>query len=94
MRMRFDHRGFQSGCKRTWNVYDSIMKKKAAASAKRKKAVSKKSGWVIGHARFTKISAVEGIVLSPGMKARKSELDRTGASAEKRRETIIKAYKR
>lgn len=70
------------------------MKKKAPSSQKGAKAASKKSGWVIGHARFTKISAVEGIVLTPGMKVRKSELDRMGASAEKRRETIIKAYKR
>lgn len=70
------------------------MTKKISSSPKRAKAASKKSGWAIGHARFAKISAVEGIVFTPAMKARKSELDRVGASAEERRQAITKAYKR
>lgn len=63
-----------------------------------KRTSSKKStkagNFVIGRARFSKISAVEGVVLTADMKARKSRLDRTGASAAERREAIIKAYKR
>jgi hypothetical protein len=68
------------------------MKKKVASSPKRARAGE--SGRVIGHERFAKISAVEGIVLTSAMKARKSELDRVGASAGERREAITKAHKR
>ena len=67
------------------------MKKPVSPSPK---AATRKSGWVIGHERFAKISAVEGIVFTPAMKARKSALDRAGASAAERREAITKAYKR
>jgi hypothetical protein len=66
------------------------MKKRATPAKKSEKTGS----FVIGHARFSKISAVEGIALTPTMKARKSRLDRTGASAAERRAAIIKAYKR
>jgi hypothetical protein len=70
------------------------MKKPVSTSLKPAKAATGKSGLVIGHARFAKISAVEGIVLTPAMKARKSALDRAGASAAERREAITKVYKR
>ena len=49
---------------------------------------------VIGHARFSKISAVEGLTFTKTMSARRDDFDRAGTSAEKRREAIIKAYKR
>lgn len=68
--------------------------KKKISSPKPVKAASKKSGWVIGHARFSKISAVEGLAFTPAMKARKSELDRIGATPEQRRAAITKAYQR
>jgi len=75
------------------------MPKKAPASKSRAKVIRKKANamkctLVIGHARFTKISAVEGLVFSKAMRTRKEEFDRTGMSAAKRREAIIKAYKR
>jgi hypothetical protein len=66
--------------------------KKRVTSAK--KTAKKSAKFVIGHARFSKISAVEGIALTPGMKARKTRLERSGASPAERRAAIIKAYKR
>jgi hypothetical protein len=70
------------------------MKKRVTPANKAAKKTAATGGFVIGHARFSKISAVEGIVLVPNMKARKSRLDRTGATAAERRAAIIKAYKR
>lgn len=69
------------------------MKKKIASSQQRAPA-AQKPGWVIGGARFAKISAVEGIALTPAMKARQSAFDRAGATDEERRAAIIKAHKR
>ena len=68
--------------------------KKKISSPKPAKVATGKSGWVIGHDRFEKISAVEGLVFTPAMKARKSALDSAGASAAERRAAITKAYKR
>jgi hypothetical protein len=70
------------------------MKKRVTTGKKTAKKSAKASSFVIGHARFSKISAVEGIVLTPGMKARKTGLERSGASPAERRAAIIKAYKR
>ena len=70
------------------------MKKKIASSSERAKTAAHESGWVIGSARFAKISAVEGIALTPAMEARQSALDRAGATAKEKRAAIIKAYKR
>ena len=67
------------------------MKKRPAPA---KKQAKKTGSFVIGHGRFSKISAVEGIVLTPRMKARKSRMDETGASPAERRAAIIKSYKR
>jgi hypothetical protein len=47
----------------------------------------------LGRDRFAKISAVEGIVLTPRMKRRVAEFDRLGLSAEERRRSIIRAYR-
>ena len=85
--------------------YDSIMKKQVSASKRlsnkgaAKKKTSKvvrgrEAGPVIGRRRFEKISAVEGIVLSERMIARIAEFERRGASAEERRGTIIRAYRK
>jgi len=62
-----------------------------------KKQSSKKgkaSGFVIGSARFKKISAVEGIVYSPDMKGSSAISKRKDLSPEERREIIIKAYRK
>ena len=61
----------------------------------KKIARSAKSGkFTIGHERFAKISAVEGIVLTKQMRSRLTEFDRKGLSAEERRSTIIRAYRK
>jgi hypothetical protein len=71
------------------------MKKRASAkNPSRKASRSKKGGTVIGRERFAKISAVEGITLSPAMRARAAEFDRTGRSAEERRSVIIQSYRK
>jgi hypothetical protein len=49
-------------------------------------------GFVVGRARFAKISAVEGVKLTPGMNERAAEFDRAGLSPQKRREAIIRAH--
>jgi hypothetical protein len=62
-----------------------------------KKQSSKKgkaSGFVIGSARFKKISAVEGIVYSPDMKGSSAISKRKDLSPEERRKIIIKAYRK
>lgn len=71
--------------------YDSAMKKPTS----KKIARSAKTGrFIIGHERFAKISAVEGIVLTKQMRSRQTEFDRQGVSAEERRRTIIRAYRK
>jgi hypothetical protein len=69
------------------------MKKRTVPSKKIAKKSAKVGRFVIGHVRFSKISAVEGIVLTPDMKARKTQLERSGASPAERRAAIIKAHK-
>jgi hypothetical protein len=46
----------------------------------------------IGRERFAKISEVEGIVITAGMKKRVADFDRKGLSAGERRRLIIRAY--
>ena len=48
----------------------------------------------LGRERFAKISAVEGIELTAGMKKRAADFDRRGVSGEERRRTIIRAYRK
>lgn len=48
----------------------------------------------IGRQRFAKISEVEGIKLSDEMRQRAADFDRRGSSAEERRTTIIRAYRK
>jgi hypothetical protein len=55
---------------------------------------SKVSGFVVGRARFTKISAVEGIKLIQIMEKRASEADRKGLTAEEYRRTIPRSYRK
>lgn len=49
-----------------------------------------KDGFTLGRAGFAKISAVEGIRLSPDMERRFSEFDRHGLSASERRTAIAR----
>ena len=65
------------------------------ASKKRSSKKDKASGFVIGSARFRKISAVEGIVYSPTMKG-SAAIGRSAKALtpEERREAIIKAYRK
>jgi hypothetical protein len=54
------------------------------------KAVAK--GFKIGRRAFAKISAVEGIHLSPAMTEDFGEFDRKGLSADARRKAIARKY--
>jgi hypothetical protein len=62
--------------------------KRAGAKAK------KKGGFVIGRNTFGKISAVEGIRLTPAMKKRAAAAERKGLSAEEYRQTIARSYRK
>jgi hypothetical protein len=64
------------------------MKKRSSPSNPRR--VAKRP--TLGRDRFARISAVEGIVLTPRMKERVAEFDRMGLSATERRRAIIRAY--
>jgi hypothetical protein len=63
--------------------------KKPSSSSKKGKA----AGFVIGSARFRKISAVEGIHYSSKMKGDAAIKGKT-LTAEERRKAIIKAYRK
>jgi len=51
-----------------------------------------KVGMTLGRDRFAKISAVEGVELTPSMHERAAEFDRLGMAAEERRRSIIRAH--
>jgi hypothetical protein len=53
-----------------------------------------KSGMILGRDRFAKISAVEGIVLTPSMKKRAASAEQRGLSGEERRREIVRAYRK
>jgi hypothetical protein len=52
-----------------------------------------KTGFVVGAAAFAKISAVEGIHLSPAMKKRAAEAISKGLTLEETRRAIIRSYR-
>jgi hypothetical protein len=54
----------------------------------------KKGGFVIGRDNFSKISAVEGIRLTPAMKKRANDAERKGSSAEEYRQTIVRSHRK
>ncbi|MBR1270624.1 hypothetical protein JQ629_24420 [Bradyrhizobium sp. AUGA SZCCT0222] len=54
----------------------------------------KKGGFVLGRDSFGKISAVEGIRLTPAMKKRAADAERKGLSAEEYRQTIVRSYRK
>jgi hypothetical protein len=66
------------------------MKKRSSSSDRTRRA----SGVALGRERFAKISAVEGIELTPLMKKRAAEFDRQGISADERRRAIVRAYRK
>jgi hypothetical protein len=61
---------------------------------KRSTGKTAKSGFIIGRASFTKISAVEGIRLKPAMKKRATDAAVKGLSAEEYRRTIVRSYRK
>jgi hypothetical protein len=67
---------------------------KKRASPPKQAARSAKIGLIIGRERFAKISAVEGIELSPEMKRRADEFDRGAVSGAERRRTILRSYRK
>jgi hypothetical protein len=53
-----------------------------------------KTGFVLGHAAFAKMSAIEGIRLKPAMKQRAAEAASAGLSAEEYLKVIIRAHRK
>lgn len=58
------------------------------------KSAPKAQGFVLGRQAFARISAVEGLYLTPDMQAEFAELDQRGADAATRREQLRKRYTR
>lgn len=67
------------------------MTTRSSKSSKKKAATAK---FVLGRERFAKISAVEGIKLTPAMKKRAKEFDRLGLSPAEQRREILKVYRK
>jgi hypothetical protein len=74
----------------TWYILGMSMRKTTAG--KKTVTASAKGEFVIGRAKFAKISAVEGIRASSSMKKRAAQFDRKGLSSEERRKAIIRAH--
>ena len=87
--LRQSGRGHGTHDRESW--YDFYMKKSGSSS---KRGYRPASGMVLGRRRFEKISAVEGVTFTREMKKRAAEFDREGLSAEERRESIIRAYRK
>lgn len=49
-------------------------------------------GFIVGRDVFAKISAVEGVKLTPEMRKDLEEFDRKGLSAKERRTAIVRKY--
>lgn len=58
------------------------------------KRSAKTGAFVLGAARFEKISAVEGIKLKPAMKKRVAAAKSAKSSPEEYRKSILRAYKK
>jgi hypothetical protein len=65
------------------------MKKHGSPSRRR----TETAGVVLGRKRFAKISAVEGIELSPAAKKRAAEFERLGLSPKERVRRIIAVHR-
>lgn len=68
--------------------------KKRGQNQKDQKDLPRVPGITLGRDRFARISAVEGIVVSPAGKQRAEEADRLGLSGEERRLRIERAYRK
>jgi hypothetical protein len=71
--------------------YDVRMKKRGSPTGRSKSA---NGGITLGRDWFAKISAVEGIELTPAAKKRAAEFDRRGLSGAERRREIVRAYRK
>jgi hypothetical protein len=67
---------------------------KKHSTAPKKARGKRKTDIVIGARRFAKISAVEGIVLTREMQTRAAEFNRKGLSADERRRSIMRVYRK
>lgn len=71
------------------------MKKSPPSKGKKRIARSTAGGkFVLGSARFEKISKLEGLTLTRDMKGRIEKFDREKTPAAERRRTIIRAYRK
>ena len=68
------------------------MKNRGSQRGARRRSTA--SGVIVGRQRFAKISAVEGIELSPAAKKRVAEFDRLGLSPEERVRAIVAAHRK
>ncbi|MBI5323437.1 hypothetical protein [Bradyrhizobium sp.] len=64
------------------------------ASQKDSSKKRKGTGFVVGSARFKKISAVEGIEYTPDMKGSTAVSKSKAETPEERRKAIIRAYRK
>jgi hypothetical protein len=67
------------------------MKKRSSQTGRRRSPIS---GVILGRERFAKISAIEGIELSPAAKRRAAEFDRLGLSPEERIRRIVAIHRK
>jgi len=88
--MRFSAKRNDAGAILTGMCYTPDMPKTKQPGTKAKK----KGGFVIGRDSFGRISAVEGIRLTPTMKKRSADAERKGLSAEEYRQTIMRSYRK
>jgi len=86
----YRHTAKRNGADRIEICYIRVMPKAKRSGTKAKK----KGGFVVGRAGFGKISAVEGIRLTPTMKKRAADAEHKGLSAEEYRQTIVRAYRK
>jgi hypothetical protein len=61
---------------------------------KRSPGKNGKTGFILGRAGFAKISAIEGIQLTPAMKARAAEAASKGPPTEEHRAMIVRAHRK
>jgi hypothetical protein len=74
--------------------YDAKMPRKKHGTPPKKVNRKQKAEVVIGARRFAKISAVKGIVLTHEMQTRAAEFNRKGMSADERRQSIMRVYRK
>jgi hypothetical protein len=65
-----------------------LLVRKPSPSRPHRPALARSAGFVLGRDRFARISAVEGVVLTPEMRAALERFDRDGLSAAERRSAI------